>query len=77
MDYRERITVEPGKQRGKPFVRHLGLPGMRRGSREAHRGASGAIKLLLDENLSRRIVPFLRADFPESSQVAREATLGH
>ena len=28
------------------------------------------MKLLLDENLSRRIVPFLQAAFPESSQVA-------
>jgi len=28
------------------------------------------MKLLLDENLSRRIVPFLQADFPGSSQVA-------
>ena len=27
------------------------------------------MKLLLDENLSRRIVPFLQADFPGSSQV--------
>ena len=30
------------------------------------------MKLLLDENLSRRIVPFLQADFPESSQVVLE-----
>ena len=28
------------------------------------------MKLLLDENLSRRIVPFLEADFPGTSQVA-------
>lgn len=28
------------------------------------------MKLLLDENLSRRMVPFLQADFPGSSQVA-------
>lgn len=28
------------------------------------------MKLLLDENLSRRIVPFLQAIFPDSSQVA-------
>ena len=28
------------------------------------------MKLLLDENLSRRIVPFLQAGFPGSSQVA-------
>jgi len=28
------------------------------------------MKLLLDENLSRRIVPFLQTDFPESTQVA-------
>lgn len=27
------------------------------------------MKLLLDENLSRRIVPFLQTDFPDSSQV--------
>ncbi len=27
------------------------------------------MKLLLDENLSRRIVPFLQAAFPDSSQV--------
>ena len=27
------------------------------------------MKLLLDENLSRRIVPFLQTDFPGSSQV--------
>ncbi|MFE8032557.1 DUF5615 family PIN-like protein [Thiohalocapsa marina] len=30
------------------------------------------MKLLLDENLSRRVVPFLQADFPGSSQVALE-----
>src|SRR5574337_1527628 len=28
------------------------------------------MKLLLDENLSRRLVPFLQHDFPGSSQVA-------
>lgn len=28
------------------------------------------MKLLLDENLSRRIVPFLQSIFPESTQVA-------
>lgn len=28
------------------------------------------MKLLLDENLSRRLVPFLQDDYPESSQVA-------
>lgn len=28
------------------------------------------MKLLLDENLSRRLLPFLHADFPDSSQVA-------
>jgi predicted nuclease of predicted toxin-antitoxin system len=28
------------------------------------------MKLLLDENLSRRIVPFLQTAFPGSSQVA-------
>ena len=28
------------------------------------------MKLLLDENLSRRMVPFLQAEFPGSSQVA-------
>ena len=28
------------------------------------------MKLLLDENLSRRIVPFLQTAFPDSSQVA-------
>lgn len=28
------------------------------------------MKLLLDENLSRRIVPFLQAAFPGSTQVA-------
>ncbi len=27
------------------------------------------MKLLLDENLSRRLVPFLQHDFPESNQV--------
>lgn len=27
------------------------------------------MKLLLDENLSRRLVPFLQHDYPESSQV--------
>ena len=30
------------------------------------------MKLLLDENLSRRMVPFLQADYPGSSQVALE-----
>ena len=29
------------------------------------------MKLLLDENLSRRLVPYLQADFPGSSHVAR------
>lgn len=28
------------------------------------------MKLLLDENLSRRLVPFLQAEFPDSTQVA-------
>lgn len=28
------------------------------------------MKLLLDENLSRRIVPFLQADYPDSTQIA-------
>lgn len=28
------------------------------------------MKLLLDENLSRRIVPFLQSDFPGSSRVS-------
>jgi len=28
------------------------------------------MKLLLDENLSRRIIPFIEAAFPESSQIA-------
>ena len=28
------------------------------------------MKLLLDENLSRRILPFLEADYPGSTQVA-------
>jgi hypothetical protein len=28
------------------------------------------MKLLLDENLSRRLVPFLQSDFPGSSHVA-------
>ena len=27
------------------------------------------MKLLLDENLSKRLVPFLQADYPQSSQV--------
>ena len=27
------------------------------------------MKLLLDENLSRRIIPFLQTDYPESTQV--------
>lgn len=27
------------------------------------------MKLLLDENLSRRLVPYLQKDFPESTQV--------
>lgn len=30
------------------------------------------MKLLLDENLSRRIIPFLQAEFPGSSQVVLE-----
>jgi uncharacterized protein (DUF433 family) len=30
----------------------------------------GVMKLLLDENLSRRLVPFLQAKFPDSTQVA-------
>jgi hypothetical protein len=30
------------------------------------------VKLLLDENLSRRIVPFLQSDFPGTTQVALE-----
>lgn len=28
------------------------------------------MKLLLDENLSRRIVPFLQTDYPDSTQIA-------
>lgn len=28
------------------------------------------MKLLLDENLSRRIVPFFQADYPDSTQIA-------
>jgi predicted nuclease of predicted toxin-antitoxin system len=28
------------------------------------------MKLLLDENLSRRLIPFLQQDFPGSTQVA-------
>jgi predicted nuclease of predicted toxin-antitoxin system len=27
------------------------------------------VKLLLDENLSRRLIPFLQDDYPDSSQV--------
>ena len=27
------------------------------------------MKLLLDENLSKRLVPFLQADYPDTSQV--------
>jgi predicted nuclease of predicted toxin-antitoxin system len=30
------------------------------------------MKLLLDENLSRRLIPFLQHDFPASSQVVLE-----
>jgi predicted nuclease of predicted toxin-antitoxin system len=30
------------------------------------------MKLLLDENLSRRLVPFLQHDYPDSSQVVLE-----
>lgn len=30
------------------------------------------MKLLLDENLSRRVVPFVQSDFPGTSQVALE-----
>jgi predicted nuclease of predicted toxin-antitoxin system len=33
-------------------------------------GAGGGVKLLLDENLSRRLVPLLQADFPGTTQVA-------
>jgi hypothetical protein len=33
------------------------------------------VKLLLDENLSRRIVPALQVQFPGSSQVAIKAAL--
>lgn len=33
-------------------------------------GAGGSVKLLLDENLSRRLVPALQEAFPGSSQVA-------
>ncbi len=28
------------------------------------------MKLLLDENISRRIIPFIEAAFPQSSQIA-------
>jgi len=34
------------------------------------------MKLLLDGNLSRRIVPFLQACFPATSQVSSEARVG-
>jgi predicted nuclease of predicted toxin-antitoxin system len=33
-------------------------------------GASGSVKLILDENLSRRIVPALQEAFPGTTQVA-------
>lgn len=35
------------------------------------------MKLLLDENLSRRIVPALQDQYPESTQVALEGLEGH
>lgn len=33
-------------------------------------GEGGGLKLLLDENLSRRLVPLLQEAFPETTQVA-------
>ena len=38
------------------------MPRFRRGSRTAYRRTPGAMKLLLDENLSRRIVTVIQAD---------------
>ena len=47
------------------------LPGLRRRARIARGSAAcRSVKLLLDENLSRRLVPALQARSPGSSQVA-------
>ena len=43
---------------------------MGRRPRAQHGNHPGPVKLLLDENLSRRMTPFLQVDFPESSHVA-------
>ena len=37
--------------------------------KERHMGSRGRVKLLLDENISRRIVPALQEAFPGSTQV--------
>jgi len=48
------------------------VPRLRRGSGATCGYAAFLVKLLLDENLSRKIVPFLNAAYPGSSQVILE-----
>lgn len=46
------------------------MPRVCRGSRASFGGNGALVKLLLDENLSRRIIPFHATHFPGSTQVA-------
>ena len=46
------------------------MPGLCGPARAQPLHACRAMKLLLDENLSRRLVPFLQSDFPGSSHVS-------
>lgn len=46
------------------------MPGIRRRARTCDGNGTGRVKLLLDENLSRRIVPLIEADYPGTTQVA-------
>lgn len=54
-----RMTLVPGKRGGRPCIRGLRI-------------TVYAMKLLLDENLSRRLLPFLQPDEPGSTQVGLE-----
>lgn len=46
------------------------MPGVCGRPRAPYCGIACNMKLLLDENLSRRLVPFLLQDFPDTTQVA-------
>lgn len=60
----ERITLESGKRGGKPCVR-----GMRITVYDVLEWLASGMNLLLDQNLSRRLVPVLEPAYPGTSQV--------